>query len=99
MDNKQSLVDELEQIIALVNHEFDQNNWDQANIHLKKGLDILGNRYSRPITPDMKVVILDDTGMALVAAYDLEKKGLIEKSARLRLGILQERLDQFKANP
>ena len=92
MNDKQLLIDKIEQLIALSSDDIAQNNWIQANTQLKKGLNALGDRYFNPN-------ILNDSGMKIIVADDFEKKGLLEKSARLRLRILQGRLDQFKANP
>jgi len=92
MTNKQTLIDELNKTIALANHEIEQKNWQEANIHLKNALNTLGYRYLKP-------VMEDDTGMKLIVADDFERKGLLEKSARLRLKMLQERFDLFKTNP
>ena len=91
LTDKQTLIQEINQIISSANDEMGKDHWQEANIHIKNGLTVLGYRYSNS-------TMLDDTGMKLVVADDFERKGLLEKSARLRLRILQARLDIFKEN-
>jgi hypothetical protein len=92
MTDKQALIDETNKIIASSRHDLEQRQWLLANLYLKNGLAALGDRYISHNT-------IDDSGMKLIVADDLERKGELERAARLRLKILQERLDQFKANP
>jgi len=92
MTDKQALIEELNKIIALANHEIEQKDWQKASLYAKNGLDTLGERYFNP-------KVLDESSLKLVIADDFERKGLLEKSARLRLRTLEGRLDSFKANP
>ena len=90
--DKRLLIDKLNKTVALVNHEIEQKNWRQANLHIKNSLDALGYRYANPN-------VIDDSSMSIIIADDFEKNGFLEKSARLRLKTLQRRLDLFKTNP
>jgi len=91
ISNKQTLIQEIDGIIASANYEINQNHWREANTYLKNGLAALGNNY-------LNSSVQDDSSMKLVVADDFERKGLLEQAARLRLKMLQGRLDQFKSN-
>ncbi|MDR2220238.1 MAG: hypothetical protein LBE24_06625 [Methylobacillus sp.] len=90
--DKTAMIEEIEKILARANSEIEQEHWPEANTLLKQGLDTLGERHVR-------ADVIDDSGMKLIAADDLEKKGQLENAARLRLKILEERLRQFRDKP
>jgi sugar-specific transcriptional regulator TrmB len=92
MNEKQTLIQEIDKMIESATDEINLSHWQEANDYLKKGLTALGDRYY-----DSRVQ--DDSGMKLVVADDFERKGFLERAARLRLKMLRERLDVFKGKP
>jgi hypothetical protein len=87
-----ALIEAAEQAIARASGEIAQGDWPAASTRLKNALTALGDRHARP-------GLIDDSGMKLIAADDLERKGQPENAARLRLRILQERLRWFREKP
>jgi hypothetical protein len=87
---KDNMIQTINQIIGLATHEMNQNNWINANYHLKNGLDVLGFHY-------MPFGYRDD--MRFMMANDFERKGQLEEAVRRRMSILQNRLDVFESNP
>ncbi|MDR2186570.1 MAG: hypothetical protein LBE62_00795 [Azonexus sp.] len=87
-----AMIENIEKIIARASSDIEQGRWPEANALLKHGLDTLGDRHARSD-------IIDDSGMKQVAADDLERQGDLEKAARLRLKILEQRLRQFTEQP
>jgi len=92
MTNKQALIDELNKTIALANHEIEQKNWQQANLHIKSGVNTLGYRYLNPN-------IVDDSDMYLLEADVQERDGKLESATRQRLRTLQRRFELFQMKP
>jgi hypothetical protein len=72
----------------------DNKDWFRANALLKEGLDAVGDRYVRPITPDF--ALLDDTGMALVLAFSEEEQSRLNHAAHLRKSVLSDRLSLLR---
>jgi hypothetical protein len=92
MIDKNNMIQTINQITELATHEMNQNNWISANYHLKIGLDTLGYRYT-------SLDIIDDSGMKLIVGDIFERKGQLEQAARLRMQILESRLNLFKLKP
>ena len=79
-----------EKLLAEAVAVMDRQDWLRANLLLKEGLDVVGDRYVRPITPDF--ALLDDTGMALGAALYSERQSRLDQAAHLRKRVLSSRL-------
>lgn len=56
-----------------------------ANARLDAGLRTLGNAYHRP-------GMIDDSGLSLVVALTDERRGRLERAARIKRHLLSERL-------
>ncbi len=89
-NSDQAVVLRVEKLFAEAIAAIDNKDWLRANALLKEGLDAVGNRYVRPITPDF--ALLDDTGMALVLAFSEEKQSRLNHAAHLRKSVLSDRL-------
>lgn len=94
-DADKALLKEVDAIIRDADKAIAKQDWPTANGLLKRGIDKLGDHCHNA---DTDAVVLDDSGLHLIAADIEEQKGHLQNAATNRRGILAERLDQFREN-
>lgn len=96
------LSQEIERILQLSDIKIQNQDWAEANILIKQGLDLLEYKYSTPSrhshsnNEETLQVVLDDSEVYETLALIKEKEGDFESAIKIKRDLLKDRNEMLK---